>query len=262
MFGDFSAAGMECCPSGPMAVPGHLASAAQRRSTAVLFFRRVRGYSSPSGRERRQVKLFWSSRSPFVRKVMVAAHEVGIAGRIRTERVVVAANKPNADVMAVNPLNKIPTLVLDDGTRALQLARDLRVLSTRCTRAPKLFPSDRGCALDGAAAPGARRRPDGGRACCGSASRPAAEKRNPRRIWRPTGSRSPATLDVLEREAEGLAGPIGHRPHRHRLRAGAPRLPLRRRRLARGPAQARGAGMPASRAARRCRPPSMSTLLI
>jgi len=37
------------------------------------------------------VKLFWSSRSPLVRKVMMAAHEVGIADRIRTERVVVAA---------------------------------------------------------------------------------------------------------------------------------------------------------------------------
>jgi glutathione S-transferase len=42
------------------------------------------------------MKLLWSSRSPFVRKVMVAAHETGLAGRIRTERVVVAANKPNA----------------------------------------------------------------------------------------------------------------------------------------------------------------------
>ena len=62
------------------------------------------------------MKLFWSSRSPFVRKVMVAAHETGLAPRLRTERVVVGANKPNAEVMAVNPLNKIPTLVLDDGT--------------------------------------------------------------------------------------------------------------------------------------------------
>ena len=43
------------------------------------------------------MKLLWSSRSPFVRKVMVAAHETGLAGRIRTERVVVAANKTNAD---------------------------------------------------------------------------------------------------------------------------------------------------------------------
>lgn len=62
------------------------------------------------------MKLFWSSRSPFVRKVMIAAHELGIAGRIVTERVVVAAVKPNPDVVQHNPLGKIPTLVLSDGT--------------------------------------------------------------------------------------------------------------------------------------------------
>ena len=47
---------------------------------------------------------------------MVTAHELGLAGRIRAERVVVSAAAPNAEVMAVNPLNKIPTLVLDDGS--------------------------------------------------------------------------------------------------------------------------------------------------
>jgi glutathione S-transferase len=62
------------------------------------------------------MKLLWSSRSPFARKVMVAAHETGLAGGIGTERVVVAANKPNAEVMALNPLNKIPTLILPDGS--------------------------------------------------------------------------------------------------------------------------------------------------
>jgi glutathione S-transferase len=60
--------------------------------------------------------LFASSRSPFVRKVLVAAHETGLAERLRIARVVVSANKPNAEVMAANPLNKIPTLVLADGT--------------------------------------------------------------------------------------------------------------------------------------------------
>ena len=62
------------------------------------------------------MKLFWSTRSPFVRFVMVVAHEKGIADRIETEQVVVAAAKPNDAVMAHNPLNKLPTLVLDDGS--------------------------------------------------------------------------------------------------------------------------------------------------
>ena len=61
------------------------------------------------------MKLYWSSRSPFVRKVMVTAHELGLAGQIATERVVVSALKPNTDVMAHNPLAKLPTLILDDG---------------------------------------------------------------------------------------------------------------------------------------------------
>lgn len=61
------------------------------------------------------MKLYWSSRSPFVRKVMIAAHELGLADRIETIPVVVALAQPNADVMAVNPLNKIPTLITDDG---------------------------------------------------------------------------------------------------------------------------------------------------
>ncbi len=62
------------------------------------------------------MKLHWSPRSPFVRKVMVAAHELGLADRIRTVRTVAAMLKPAQDLMPDNPLAKIPTLVLEDGT--------------------------------------------------------------------------------------------------------------------------------------------------
>lgn len=47
---------------------------------------------------------------------MVVAHEKGLADQIQREQVVVAAAKPNADVMAWNGLNKLPTLVLPDGS--------------------------------------------------------------------------------------------------------------------------------------------------
>ena len=87
------------------------------------------------------MKLFWSSRSPFARKVMVAAHEAGLASRILTERVVVSASKPNADVMAVNPLNKIPTLVLQDGT-VLYDSRVICEYFDSLHDGPKLLPSD------------------------------------------------------------------------------------------------------------------------
>lgn len=61
------------------------------------------------------MKLFWSPRSPFVRKVMVCAHELGIADRIDKVYALVAMNKANADVMKVNPVGRIPALVEDDG---------------------------------------------------------------------------------------------------------------------------------------------------
>ena len=60
--------------------------------------------------------LHWSPRSPFVRKVMVAAHELGLAGRIDTRRTLVRMGAPNAGLLPDNPLSKIPTLVLPDGS--------------------------------------------------------------------------------------------------------------------------------------------------
>ena len=61
------------------------------------------------------MKLFWSPRSPFVRKVMVFAHETGLAARIETVKTLVSSTAANHELMRVNPLGKIPTLVTDDG---------------------------------------------------------------------------------------------------------------------------------------------------
>jgi glutathione S-transferase len=63
-----------------------------------------------------RMRLHWSPRSPFVRKVMVAAHELGVADRIEQVRTVVRMMQPNPDLLPDNPLSKIPTLVLADGT--------------------------------------------------------------------------------------------------------------------------------------------------
>ena len=93
------------------------------------------------------MKLFWSSRSPFVRKVMVTAHELGLAGSIQTQRVVVSAAAPNAEVMAVNPLNKIPTLLLDDGS-ALYDSRVICEYLDTLHSGPKLFPADPAARFD------------------------------------------------------------------------------------------------------------------
>lgn len=62
-----------------------------------------------------KMKLHWSPKSPYVRKVMIAAHEAGVLDRIERVRSVAAMLKPNAALMADNPLSKIPTLVRADG---------------------------------------------------------------------------------------------------------------------------------------------------
>ena len=61
------------------------------------------------------MKLHWSPRSPYVRKVMVCAHELGLVDRLELVRSVAAMRTPNEALMRDNPLSKIPTLVLDSG---------------------------------------------------------------------------------------------------------------------------------------------------
>ncbi|HSV81399.1 MAG TPA: glutathione S-transferase family protein [Ramlibacter sp.] len=63
-----------------------------------------------------QLTLHWSPKSPYVRKVMICAHELGIVQELNLARSVAAMLKPNPAIMAVNPLSKIPTLVREDGS--------------------------------------------------------------------------------------------------------------------------------------------------
>lgn len=61
------------------------------------------------------MKIFFSPASPYVRKCMVAAHELGLADRI--EKLPAAANPVNRNqtIVANNPLGKVPTFFTDDG---------------------------------------------------------------------------------------------------------------------------------------------------
>jgi glutathione S-transferase len=61
------------------------------------------------------LKLYWSPKSPYVRKVMICAHELGVVNRLKLVRAVAAMLKPNPEIMIDNPLSKIPTLVREDG---------------------------------------------------------------------------------------------------------------------------------------------------
>ncbi|MDB5460492.1 MAG: hypothetical protein JWO72_2233 [Caulobacteraceae bacterium] len=58
------------------------------------------------------MKLYYHPISPFVRKVLVVAHENGLAGRIET----VLTDTLDERLRAINPLAKIPALALEDGT--------------------------------------------------------------------------------------------------------------------------------------------------
>jgi glutathione S-transferase len=62
------------------------------------------------------MRLFYSAASPYVRKVLVCAEEAGLRGEIELAPVAVSPVSENPEVAAANPLTKVPTLVLDDGT--------------------------------------------------------------------------------------------------------------------------------------------------
>lgn len=62
------------------------------------------------------MRIYFAAASPFVRKCLIAAAELGLREKI--ELVTAAAHPVNRDknLVAHNPLGKIPTLITDDGT--------------------------------------------------------------------------------------------------------------------------------------------------
>ena len=61
------------------------------------------------------MKLRHAALSPFVRKVMVAAHELALAGRIELDPTNVSPTRTNQTLARENPLMKVPSFVTDDG---------------------------------------------------------------------------------------------------------------------------------------------------
>jgi len=93
--------------------------------------------------------LHWSPRSPYVRKVMIVAHELGLQDRLHTVRTVVGGTEPHHELMRINPLGKIPTLELEDGSVLYDSPVICEYLDTLHS-GPKLFPTawpERGVAL-------------------------------------------------------------------------------------------------------------------
>ena len=71
------------------------------------------------------MKIYYSATSPFVRKCLVAAHELGLRDRI--ELVEASAHPVARDraLVAVNPLGQVPTLVTDDVKRQIADLKDI-----------------------------------------------------------------------------------------------------------------------------------------
>lgn len=155
--------------------------------------------------------LHWSPRSPYVRKVMIAAHECGLQDQIRTVRTVTGGTTPHFELMRINPLGKIPTLELQDGSVLYDSTVIIEYLDT-LHDGPKLFPSawpDRLLAL--------RRHAlghgmiDTGLLLVGERFRPAETQSAPHQaLW---DAKLRACVDALEHEADALASSgftIGH----------------------------------------------------
>ena len=70
------------------------------------------------------MKIFFSPTSPYVRKCLVAAHELGLGDRIALLPSNANPVQRDRDLIALNPLGKVPTFIADDG----QVLYDSRVI--------------------------------------------------------------------------------------------------------------------------------------
>lgn len=137
---------------------------------------------------------------------MIVAHERGLVDRVACVRTVAAMTKPHAALMQDNPLSKIPTLVLDDGS----VLYDSPVICEYLDglgEAPKLFP------VEPKARFGALRRQALGDGFLDMlvTLRNERERAHPSDVHlASTAVRTAAVLQSLEREAEALgAAPFG-----------------------------------------------------
>lgn len=86
------------------------------------------------------MKMHWSPRSPFVRKAMIAIHELGLQDQVTCVRTVASPFKAHDALMDDNPLSKLPTLVLDDGTAVYDSHVICEYLDS-LQGGPRLFPT-------------------------------------------------------------------------------------------------------------------------
>jgi len=77
------------------------------------------------------MKLYFSKTSPYARKVRIAIEELGLADQV--EEIVADPFAPPPELLAANPLSKVPTLVTDRGEALPDSALILDYLTHRKT---------------------------------------------------------------------------------------------------------------------------------
>jgi glutathione S-transferase len=149
------------------------------------------------------MKLHFSPTSPFVRKVMVAAHEKGLADRIDLTS---PETMTTGELRADNPLEKVPCLVDDDG-RALYDSHVIVDYLDSIGSGPALTPSEPkarlAVLLRHALADGLM---DAGVACIGEMRRPE-DLRWADSVERQKGKMARA-LDALEGQAADMGDTV------------------------------------------------------
>jgi glutathione S-transferase len=88
-----------------------------------------------------QMKLLYQTHSPFARKTLVFAHEVGIADQLVVEHHETSPTNANAMVFNSNPLGKVPVL-LRDGLSPLFDSDVICAFFDTLHTGPSLFPED------------------------------------------------------------------------------------------------------------------------
>lgn len=86
------------------------------------------------------MKLYYSPRSPFVRKTLVAIHELDLESSVELVPIVVRMDTPHPELLEHNPLGKIPTLLTDDGRVLYDSHVIIDHLDRTCGR--RLIPAD------------------------------------------------------------------------------------------------------------------------
>ncbi len=158
-----------------------------------------------------KMTLHWSPRSPYVRKTMIAIHEMGLQDRIQTVRTVAGGTTPHWELMKINPLGKIPTLEVGDGTVVYDSPVIIEYLDTLHS-GPRLYPiawPERLTALRRHAM--GQGMLDAALLLLGEGFRPGERQSEPHKeLWR---AKLRASADALEQEADALAADafsVGH----------------------------------------------------